>query len=83
MNQYKINRMFVKNQERGYQQMDGIRNVSNEKSNAEENKQFWSNIWVMRKNMKRNREWLRGLRAEKDNMTQNDINITTEMIKNK
>ena len=52
MNQYKINRMFVKNQERGYQQMDGIRNVSNEKSNAEENKQFWSNIWVMRKNMK-------------------------------
>ena len=43
--------MFVKNQERGYQQMDGIRNVSNEKSNAEENKQFWSNIWVMRKNM--------------------------------
>ena len=35
------------------------------------------------KEHERNREWLRRLRAEEDNMTQNDINITTEMIKNK
>ena len=28
-----------------YQQMDGIRNINNEKSNAEESKQFRSNIW--------------------------------------
>ena len=28
-----------------YQQVDGIRNINNEKSNAEESKQFRSNIW--------------------------------------
>ena len=33
------------------------------------------------KEHERNTEWLRELRAEKDNMKQNDINITTEMIK--
>ena len=34
------NRMFVYNQKRVYQQMDGIRNINNEKPNAEESKQF-------------------------------------------
>ena len=77
VNQYKINRMFVQNQKKVYQQMDDIRNVNNEKPHAEKSKQFQSNIWEMR----RNAEWLRELRAEKDNMKQIDINITTEMIK--
>ena len=36
---------------------------------------------VMRNNIKRNAEWLRKLRADKDNMIQTDTNITTEMIK--
>ena len=38
---------------------------------------------IMKKKKKNeiNAEWLRELRAEKDNMKQNDINITTEMIK--
>ena len=40
VNQYKINRMFVQNQKRVYQQMDGIRNINNEKSNAEESNIF-------------------------------------------
>ena len=61
--------------------MDGIRNINNEKSNAEDSKQFWSNIWDNKKEHERNAEWLRELRTEKDNMTQNDINITTKMIK--
>ena len=64
-----------------YQQTDGIRNTNNEKSNAEESKQFWSNIWDNEKEHERNAKWLRELRAEKDNMKQRDINITTEMIK--
>ena len=81
VNQYKINRMFVQNQKRVYQQMDGIRNINNEKPNAEESKQFWSNIWDNEKEHERNAEWLMELRAEKGNMKQNDINITTEMIK--
>ena len=81
VNQYKINRIFVQNQERVYQQMDGVRNINNEKPNAEESTQFWSNIWDNEKEHERNAEWLRELRAEKDNMKQCDINITTEMIK--
>ena len=32
--------------------MDGIRNINNEKPNAQESKQFWSNIGIIRKNMK-------------------------------
>ena len=44
VNQYKINRMFVQNQKRVYQQMDGIKNINNEKPNADESKQFRSNM---------------------------------------
>ena len=44
VNQYKITRMFVQNQKRVYQQMNGIRNINNGKPNAEESKLFWSNI---------------------------------------
>ena len=60
--------------------MDGIKNINNEKPNAEKSKQFWSNIWGNEKECERNAERLRELRAERDNMKQNDINITTEMI---
>ena len=73
--------MFVQNQKRVYQQMDRKRNINNEKPNAEKNKQFWSNIWDNEKEHEINAECLRELRAEKNNMKQNDINITTEMIK--
>ena len=44
LNQYKINRMFFQNHKRVYQQVDGVSNINNEKSNAEESKQFWGNI---------------------------------------
>ena len=81
VNQYKINRMFVQNQKRVYQQMNGIRNINNRKPNAEESKQFWSIILGNEKEHQRNAEWLRELRAEKNNMKQNDTDITTEMIK--
>ena len=56
INQYKINRMFVQNWKRVYQQMDGIRNINNENPNAEESKQFWSNIWGNEKEDERNAE---------------------------
>ena len=74
--------MFVQNHKRVYQQqIDGIRSINNEKSNAEKSKQFWSNIGDNEKEQERNAERLRELRAGKDNMKQNDINITNEMIK--
>ena len=46
--------------------MDGIRNINNERPNAQVSKQFWINIWDNEKEHERNAEWLRGLRAEKD-----------------
>ena len=81
VNQYKIDRMFVQNQKRAYQQMDGVRNINNEKPIAEDSRQFWSNIWDNAQEHEKNAECLRELRAEKDSMKQSDINITTEMIK--
>ena len=59
--------------------MDGVRNINNEKPNAEECKQFQSNIWDNLKEHERNAEWFREFGAEKDNMKKSDINIT-EMI---
>ena len=41
----------------------------------------WSNIWDNEKEHERNAEWVWELRAEKGNMKRNDVNITTEMIK--
>ena len=54
VSQYKINRMFLQNQKNGYQQMDGMRNVNNEKPNAQESKQSWSAIWDNEKQHERN-----------------------------
>ena len=54
VSQYKINRMFLQNQKTGYQQMDGMRNVNNEKPNAQESKQSWSTIWDNEKQHERN-----------------------------
>ena len=48
--------MFAQNQKRVYRQMDGIRNINIEKPNAEESKQFWSNIWDSENKHERNAE---------------------------
>ena len=48
------------------------------KPNAEESKQFWSNICDNEKEHERNTEW-----SENSEQKNNDINITTEMIKEK
>ena len=41
---------------------------------------FGFNIWGNEIEHERNAEWVRDLNAEKDNMKQNDTNITTKMI---
>ena len=41
---------------------------------------FGFNIWGNEIEHERNAEWVRDLNVEKDNMKQNDTNITTEMI---
>ena len=45
--------------------MDGIRNINNEKPNAEDSKQFWSKIWDNKKEHERNAEWLRDYEQKK------------------
>ena len=48
--------------------MDGIRNINNERPDAEVSEQFWSNIWNNEEEHERSAEWLTELRAEKDNI---------------
>ena len=62
--------MFLQNQKIVYQQMNGVRNINNEKPNAKESKQFWCNVWDNEKEHERNTEWLREWRAKKENMKQ-------------
>ena len=45
--------------------MDGIRNINNEKPNAQESKQFWSNIWDNKKEYERNVQWIRMIKSRK------------------
>ena len=53
--------MFVQNQKRDYQQVDGIRNINNEKPNAEASTQFWSKIglWERTWNKWRMGTWIK------------------------
>ena len=50
--------------------MDGVRNINNEKPNAEESKNFWGNMRYNQNKHERNVEWLKELRAAKDNIKQ-------------
>lgn len=77
--QYKINRLFHQDQKRVYQQLSGRVN-SNEKPDANESKRFWSNIWDSKVDHKKDAEWLRELQADKDDVKQDDIRITTDMV---
>ena len=55
LNQYKINRMFVQNQDRIYKQMGGIRGVNREKLSVKElsvKENFEVTYGIMRKNIK-------------------------------
>ncbi|XP_063599202.1 uncharacterized protein LOC134775604 [Penaeus indicus] len=78
---YRIKRkgLFQQDQKRVYQQLGGKVN-SNEKPDAIESKQFWSNIWDNKVDHKKDTEWLRELRAAKGDGKQDDIRITTEMV---
>ena len=60
--------------------MDGVRIINNEKANAEESKQCWSNIWDNKKEHESECCMVKGIKSRKDNMKQTDIEILTEMI---
>ena len=77
--QYRINRLFQQDQKRVYQQLNG-KIESSEKPDTEESRRFWSNIWGTEKSHNKNAEWLKELRAERNEIKQGNIQITTEMI---
>ena len=53
---------------------------SSEKPDPEESRRFWSNIWGTEKSHNKNAEWLKELRAERNEIKQGNIQITTEMV---
>ena len=62
-----------------YQQLNG-KIESCGKPDTEESRRFWSNIWGTEKSRNKNAEWLKELRAERNEVKQGNIQITTEMI---
>ena len=53
--QYRINILFQQDQKRVYQQLNG-KIESSEKSDTEESRRFWSNIWGTRKSYNKSDE---------------------------
>ena len=64
---------------RVYQQLNG-KTESSEKPNTEESRGFWNNIWGTEKSHNKNAEWLKELRAERNETKQGNIQTTTETI---
>ena len=77
--QYTLNRLFHQDQKRVYQQLNGETN-SDVKPDAVESRKFWSNIWDSNVHHRKDAEWLRELRACKDDRKQETITITVEMV---
>ena len=83
INQYNQNRTFQNNEGRFYQQLNGqIGGREPEKPNAEEAKQFWSDIWDNPKEHQSDAKWLKDLREELCTIQQQeDVTIDSEGLK--
>ena len=79
--QYQIDRMFQYDQANVYQklQCDNKREIS--KPSADESKKFWSEIWDNKIQHNNAAKWLEELRNNKRSVVQNDMEITTSMVK--
>ena len=64
---------------RVYQKLNG-KTESSEKPNTEESRGFWNNIWGTEKSHNKNAEWLKELRAERNETKQGNIQTTAETI---
>ena len=76
--QYRINRLFQQDQKRVYQQLNG-KTESSEK-NVEESRRFWRVICRTGKSHNKHAERLKELRSERNEIKQDNIQITTEMV---
>ena len=80
--QYRINRMYQQDQKRVYQEMSG---KPGEKvmPDAEKSVRFWSGIWDNDIHHNSKAEWLDDVRKEVKSMSQKNVVVTEEMMKNK
>ena len=79
--QYKLNRMFGQDQKKVYQQLNGNQRAENAIPDANESKQFWSNIWSKAVDHNIDAEWLETLREEKRDIQQDHLVITEDHVK--
>ena len=82
MEQFRINRLFSRDQKKVYSEFNGIsRNISGDTPDAEESKRFWSGIWSERKQHNNEAEWLKDLKKEMANEEQRDIVVDENKVR--
>ena len=84
INQYQQNRMFKNNESRFYQQLNNEdeQNKDNAIPDADESKQFWSEIWDKEVEHNRRAEWLSDFKNKMENTPkQQRVEITEPKVK--
>ena len=80
--QYRQNRMFAVDRKKVLNELNGENRGQNVVPGAEESRKFWSEIWGSRKEHNRQAEWLNELKRQHNNVRMEEVEITTEMVKN-
>ena len=78
--QFKQNRLLVQDQKRFNQQLNGNTRQESIIPDAEESKEFWSEIWNKRKEYNKEAGWLRQLKKDLGNQQQVNIIITKDIV---
>ena len=78
--QYRQNRLFISNQKRFYQEING--NTAAEKliPDAQESHDFWSEIWGKEEKHNLNADWLKDLKEAASYPQQEQVQITKEKV---
>ena len=80
--QYRINRLFDKDQKKVYNEFNGQNGSSDGQiSNAEESKVFWSEIWSAEKKHNQDADWLLEVKQEIGNMEQRNVVMDEGKVK--
>ena len=81
INQFRINRMFLNDQKKVYEELNGKEARTNDIPNAEESKRFWGDIWTIEKEHNKDAEWLSDLKDEiKGKYEQRKVTLTAKMV---
>ena len=74
--------MFAVDRKKVLNELNGETRGQNVVPGAEESRKFWSEIWGIRKEHNRQAEWLNELKRQQNNVRMEEVEITTEMVKN-